>query len=113
MVNVAALGQKPLEGFDLAQDTVSPRKFEQATRNTDEFVSHGKSPFRILAAIAIPNLTKAPQTLRTTKRSRMRRKSSVRWNVIVSLTTNTPERSTRLHRSSSKNCRTTSLAASR
>ena len=63
MVNVAELGQKPLEGFDLAHDTVAPRKFEQAARNADEFVGHGKSPFRILAAIAIPNFTKATQTL--------------------------------------------------
>jgi hypothetical protein len=29
MVNVAVLEQKPLEGFDLADDTVSPRKFDE------------------------------------------------------------------------------------
>ncbi len=63
MVNVAARGQQPLEGFDLAHDTVAPRKFEQATRNAEEFVGHGKSPYRILAAIAMPNITKATQSL--------------------------------------------------
>jgi len=61
MVNVAMLGQKPLEGFDLAHDTVAPRKFEEASREVDKFLRH-KSPYKLLAAIAIPNSTKAEQT---------------------------------------------------
>ena len=62
MVNVAVLQQKPLDGFDLAHDTVAPRKFEEATRAVDKFVGRGKSPYRILAAIAIPNYSRALQT---------------------------------------------------
>ena len=62
MVNVAVLEEKPLEGFDLAHDTVAPRKFEEANREVDQFVRHGKSPYKILAAIAVPNFAKAEQT---------------------------------------------------
>ena len=64
MVNVAVLEQKPLEGFDLAHDTVAPRKFEEANREADQFVSHGKAPrrYKLLAAIAIPNFSRAEQT---------------------------------------------------
>jgi hypothetical protein len=62
MVNVAVLEQKPLEGFDLADDTVAPRKFDEATRAVVKFADHGIFPFKILAAIAIPNFTKAEQT---------------------------------------------------
>jgi len=62
MVNVAVLEQKPLGGFDLAHDTVAPRKFEEASHEVETFVSHGRWPFKILAAIAIPNFTKAEQT---------------------------------------------------
>jgi hypothetical protein len=62
MVNVALLERKPLEGFDLAHDTVAPRKFDEATREVQRFVNHGKFPYKILAAIAIPNFIKAEQT---------------------------------------------------
>jgi hypothetical protein len=62
MVNVAVLGQKQLEGFDLANDTVAPRKFENASREVEKFFSHSRWPFKILAAIAVPNFTKAEQT---------------------------------------------------
>ena len=65
MVNVAVLGQKPLEGFDLAHDTVAPRKFVEATREVEKFFKHGSSynsPYKIMAAIAVPNFTKAEQT---------------------------------------------------
>jgi hypothetical protein len=62
MVNIAVFGLKPLTGFDLENDTVAPRKFEIASRELDRFVSHGVSPYKILAAIAIPNFVKAPQT---------------------------------------------------
>jgi hypothetical protein len=56
------LGQKQLEGFDLANDTVAPRKFENASREVEKFFSHSRWPFKILAAIAVPNFTKAEQT---------------------------------------------------
>ena len=63
MVHLAMLDQKPLEGFDLAHDTVAPRKFDDASRAVDEFTKsvHTFSPYKILAAIAIPNFTKAEQ----------------------------------------------------
>jgi len=61
MVNVAMLGQKPLAGFDLEHDTVSPRKFADAAREVDRFLGH-KSPYKILAAIAIPNFSRAEQS---------------------------------------------------
>jgi hypothetical protein len=64
MVNITMLDQKPIDGFDLAHDTVAPRKFDEATRAVDEFdksVNYG-SPYKILAAIAIPNFSRAEQT---------------------------------------------------
>jgi hypothetical protein len=61
MVNVALLELKPLDGFDLTHDTIAPRKFAEASRELDKFLRQ-KSPYKILAAIAIPNFTKAEQT---------------------------------------------------
>jgi type II secretory pathway pseudopilin PulG len=61
MANVAILEQKPLSGFDLANNTVSPRLFDDANRDINNFIEH-KSPYRFLAAIAIPNYVKALQT---------------------------------------------------
>jgi hypothetical protein len=61
MVNVALLEQKPLTGFDPAHDTVEPRKYEAASREVETFLGH-RSPFKLLAQIAIPNYTKAEQT---------------------------------------------------
>jgi hypothetical protein len=61
MVNVAMLELKPLDGFDLAHDTIAPRKFAEASREVDKFFRH-KSPYKLLAAIAVPNFTKAEQT---------------------------------------------------
>ena len=62
MVNVAVLEEKPLDGFDLATNTVAPRKIEEASREVDKFVRRGRSPYKVLAAIVIPNFTKAEQT---------------------------------------------------
>jgi hypothetical protein len=61
MVNVAVLEQRPLDGIDLAHDTIAPRKFDEAFREIDHFLGH-QSPYKLLAAIAIPNLSKAEQT---------------------------------------------------
>ncbi|MGA2855121.1 MAG: hypothetical protein ABSE90_13470 [Verrucomicrobiota bacterium] len=61
MVNVAMLGQKPLDGFDLSHKTIAPRRFAEASREVDKFFRH-KSPYKLLAAIAIPNFTRAEQT---------------------------------------------------
>jgi len=64
MVNVAMLELKPLDGFDLARDTVAPRKIDEALRDVNNYLSYKSpfTPFRILAAIAIPNFSKAEQT---------------------------------------------------
>ena len=65
MVNVAELEPRPLDGFNLAHDTVAPRKFEEASREVDKFFKHSSSyssPFKLLGAIAVPNFTKAEQT---------------------------------------------------
>jgi hypothetical protein len=61
MVNVAVLELKPLDGFDLAHDTVAPHKFDETARELDKFFRHN-SPYKVLAAIVIPNFTKAEQT---------------------------------------------------
>jgi hypothetical protein len=61
MVNVAVLELKPLNGFDLTHDTIAPRRFAEASREVDKFFRH-KSPYKLLAAIAIPNFSKAWQT---------------------------------------------------
>ena len=61
MVNVAMLELKPLDGFDLAHDTVAPRRFDETARELDRFFRHN-SPYKRLAAIVIPNFTKAEQT---------------------------------------------------
>ena len=61
MVNVAMLELKPLDGFDLAHDTIAPRRFDETARDLDKFFRH-LSPYKRLAAIVIPNFTKAEQT---------------------------------------------------
>ena len=61
MVNIALLELKPLDGFDLAHDTIAPTKFDEALREVNGFFAH-KSPYKLLAAIAIPNFSKAEQT---------------------------------------------------
>jgi hypothetical protein len=62
MVNVVLLEKKSWDGFDLTNDTVAPRKFDEATSEAGKFARHGIFPYKILAAIAIPNFTKAEQT---------------------------------------------------
>jgi hypothetical protein len=62
MVNVATLELMPLDGFDLAHDTISPHALNESVRNLDVFFEH-RSPYKILAALAVPNFIKATQTL--------------------------------------------------
>ena len=50
-----------MTGFDLEHDTIAPRKFDEAFRDINTFLGH-KSPYKLLAAIAIPNINKAEQT---------------------------------------------------
>jgi hypothetical protein len=60
MVNVAELDQHWLAGFDLAHETIAPRTADSALQNVSNFLNR-KSPFRILATIAVPNFVKAEQ----------------------------------------------------
>jgi hypothetical protein len=62
LVNCAMAESKSIDGFDLEHDILLPPIFDANTRNLDRFFEH-KSPFKLLAAIAIPNTTKAAQTL--------------------------------------------------
>ncbi|HZL13267.1 MAG TPA: hypothetical protein VFC85_03915, partial [Verrucomicrobiae bacterium] len=53
------------DGFDLAHGTVAPHKFAEASSAVDKFlksIGHSKSPYKLLAAIAIPNYSRAEQT---------------------------------------------------
>jgi hypothetical protein len=61
LVNITTLELEPLDGFDQANDIISPRVFSDSTRNLDRFLRHN-SPYKILAAIVIPNYSKAWQT---------------------------------------------------
>jgi hypothetical protein len=61
MVNVAELDQNWLAGFDRAHEVVAPRTTDNGLRNVSNFLDT-KSPFRILASIAVPNFLKAIQT---------------------------------------------------
>ena len=62
MANLAELHQKPLAGFDPANNTVSPRRFNDADQEIKDFVAH-KSPYRTWAALGTPNYLKAMQTI--------------------------------------------------
>ncbi len=61
MVNIAVLELKPLDGCDLAHDTITPHKLDEASRDLDNFFNH-YSPYRILAARTIPSFSRAIQT---------------------------------------------------
>lgn len=62
MVHLAGVYYNYQQGFDSAHATISPRNVEAATRAADNLASHGRSPYKYLAAIAIPNFSKAIQT---------------------------------------------------
>ena len=62
LVKLARLEPQPADSFDLAQDTISPRVLDQTAGNLGKFFAH-KSPFKTLVALAIPNFTRATQTL--------------------------------------------------
>lgn len=63
-LNLATLYERWQQGFDPAGNLVLPRKFDAASRQVerfDQFAGFG-SPYKLLAAIAFPNLSKAAQT---------------------------------------------------
>jgi hypothetical protein len=61
LVNLAGAYQMPLESFDPAHDVISPHVCNEAEHRLETFLSR-KSPFKILAAIAVPNFRKATET---------------------------------------------------
>ena len=61
LVNVARCQALFLDGFDLDHGTISPRTFDETARNLNHFFEH-RSPFKLLATIAIPNTARATQT---------------------------------------------------
>jgi hypothetical protein len=61
MVNIMTLELKPLNGFDPGNDTISPRVFNDAASNLNRFFRHN-SPYKSMAAVVIPNFSKAWQT---------------------------------------------------
>ena len=58
----AEIESKPLDGFDLEHDSISPRVVNEVDHNLNLLHRH-KSPSKLLAAIVIPNTAKATQTL--------------------------------------------------
>jgi hypothetical protein len=64
MVNIAVLEQKPLDGFDLAHDTIAPHILDDGMRSVGKFFDRKSpfTPFILMAAVAIPNFSKAEQT---------------------------------------------------
>ncbi len=61
MVNVVNLETIPLAGFDLVHDTIAPHQFDTMSRANEAFYNH-MSPYKLLAALAVPNFIKAEQT---------------------------------------------------
>jgi hypothetical protein len=61
LVNCVELDRVPNEGFDAVHDSISPRVYDDWSSHLGKFLA-GKSPFKMLAAITIPNFTKAVQT---------------------------------------------------
>ena len=61
MVNMIKHAPPPSDSFDMEQALISPPVFEEYSRNYNQFFG-SKSPFKTLAAIALPNFTKATQT---------------------------------------------------
>ncbi len=112
MVNVAVLELKPLEGFDLAQDTIVPHKFDEPRATwTNFFTTIRLIKFWQRERFPVfPGQSKPPLTIR---RWRTRLKSCARWRVTGSRMTIIPLRSTRSRRSSLKNYLAISSAASR
>jgi hypothetical protein len=62
MVNITALELKPLEAFDPVRDIISPGVIDGQSRNVGKFIGHGKSPYKLIAAVGVPNFSRAWQT---------------------------------------------------
>jgi hypothetical protein len=60
---IARLEHKRMAGFDLTNDLILPRTFKDLTREMDAAFSGNAKPYNFLAAMFIPNVNKATQTL--------------------------------------------------
>jgi hypothetical protein len=58
----ARLQQRSLAAFDVANSQVQPHTFDRATRDIEKALKH-RTAFNVWSAIAIPNFTKAAQTM--------------------------------------------------
>ena len=63
MTLTARLEEPRGEGFDLTNDLILPEKFKDLTRKLDAAFSGNARPYSFMAAMGIPNITKATQTL--------------------------------------------------
>jgi hypothetical protein len=61
MIHFVRLCEEPLGGFDLANDTISPALFDQASRHAHQQLAH-PFPFNIFLIAFMPNITRAVQT---------------------------------------------------
>jgi hypothetical protein len=63
MANIFIQETRSINGFNSTNNSVSPRYFEEAGRNVDKFVASSRwSPYKLLAAVGIPNFVRAWQT---------------------------------------------------
>jgi hypothetical protein len=62
LLNCVVIESKSLDGFDLEHDTLSPRIFDEVDHNQVKLSEH-RFPFNLYAAIALPRVVKATQTL--------------------------------------------------
>jgi hypothetical protein len=63
MALTARLDHPQVEGFDLTNNLILPGKFKDLARQMDAAFSGNAKPYNFLAAMFIPNITKATQTL--------------------------------------------------
>jgi hypothetical protein len=61
LVTMARLEPKPVDGFDLERGLIRPRVFNHSDQTASRFLA-SRSPFKILATLALPNYVKAVQT---------------------------------------------------
>jgi hypothetical protein len=63
IATIARVQQPAIEVVDLEHNLISPRKSAEATRAIVQIVEHGFPPYTLMAAIAVPNYTRAAMVL--------------------------------------------------
>jgi hypothetical protein len=61
-INAVKLDQGVVDSIDVAQNVVLPQKLVEFQREADNALGHHFAPYKLLAAIAVPNGTKVVQT---------------------------------------------------